>query len=193
MNKIYETIWNLALEHQDAREDEGHAAITRGYAFRLLKEEDANPDVVIPAITLHDIGWSFMPEEERFVIFNLRAKKKEKIKMRIKHQTLGSRKAEEFLIKVGYDSKLSKHIIKIISKHDTREGTFSKEDSVVRDADKLWRFSNKGFWADLRRSHILPLKLYNKLKNNIDKENFFLTETAKRIAREELEQRRKEF
>jgi len=38
-------------------------------------------------------------------------------------------------------------ILEIISHTDTRKGFISKNEGLVRDADKLWRTSQRGFAA----------------------------------------------
>ena len=58
MKEIFEKIWETALPYQDQRNDDGHARVTLKYAKELVKLEDGNEDIVIPAIILHDVGYS---------------------------------------------------------------------------------------------------------------------------------------
>jgi hypothetical protein len=53
MKEIFEKIWETALPYQDQRNDDGHARTTLKYAKKLVKLEDGNEDIVIPAIILH--------------------------------------------------------------------------------------------------------------------------------------------
>lgn len=193
IQKQIEEIWNLALEHQDFRDDKGHAKTTLAFARELLASEPADPNVVIPAIILHDIGWSELPERERFLPFRQDVPPEQKREVRLKHQNEGAKLASGILDKVDYDKGWSEHILEIISQHDTREGIFSPEDAVVRDADKLWRFSGIGFWADVRRIGIPAPEQYNKLKNSINQDKFFFTKSARIIARNELVRRKEEI
>jgi HD superfamily phosphohydrolase YqeK len=190
MKKIYKEIWRRALKYQDKRDDKGHAQITLKFAQELLKGEKVNQDIVIPAIILHDIGWSQLPLKERFLIFQPNATKEQEYKMRFKHQKEGCKLATKILKDVDYDKSLSRKILKIISQHDTNEKKLSKEDAVVKDADKLWRFSKKGFWTDVKRRKITPLKRYEDLKAFINQKDSLFTLSAMRIAIKELEQRR---
>jgi HD superfamily phosphohydrolase YqeK len=187
MKKVYKEIWKLARPFQDYRDDKGHAKITLSFALKLLQMEKARKDVVIPAIILHDIGWSQLSKKERFLIFDKTATKEDKEKVRIKHQQEGVKLAKKILQKVSYDKKLTKKILKIISQHDTGERFLSKEDGIVKDADKLWRFSKPGFNADFKRFKITPEQNYRMLKSCIDQKGFFFSELAKKIAKEELE------
>lgn len=193
MKEIYEKIWNIALPHQDKRSDEGHAKVTVRESQKLLKVIGANPDVVIPAATLHDIGWDLMSKDEiSYDKISDDAPKDEVLRRRLEHQEKGAKRAREILEKLGYSPDLIEQIVEIISEHDTRKGTISIEDSIVRDADKLWRFSNEGFWIAIRNLKMPPKKEYTKLERQIDEEGFFFTEEAREIARKELEERKKE-
>ena len=64
MRKIFKDIWDLSLPYQDKRDDEGHAKITLFFAQKLLKTHKGDEDVIIPAIILHDIGWSKIPRKK---------------------------------------------------------------------------------------------------------------------------------
>jgi len=192
MKKVYKEIWELARPFQDYRDDKGHAKITSNFALKLLQMEKARKDVVIPAIILHDIGWSQLSKKERFLIFDKKATKEDKEKVRMKHQKEGVRLAKQILQQVNYDKNLIKEILKIISQHDTGKRFLSKEDGLVKDADKLWRFSRPGFNADFKRFKITPEQNYRMLKSCIDQKGFFFSESAKKIAREELKKRGKE-
>ncbi len=194
MKKIFEEIWKLALPYQDKRDDKGHAEITTNYAVQLLKLEKANEDVVVPAIILHDTGWSQLSSKDRMLIFNHQATKKQKLTVRYKHQDAGVKIGREILEKVNYPSELIPEILEIISQHDTRKDFISSEDGLVRDADKLWRFSKTGFDADIIRNRFDFWGLYDKLKEHrIEKDGFFYFKQAKKLAYKELEKRKKEY
>jgi len=192
MEEKHKLIWKMALLFQDYREDKGHAEITLNFAQKLLKSEKADPDIVIPAIILHDVGWSQLSETD-YLLLRPGADPKEERKVRIKHQKEGVKVAKIILTAARYDKNLADLLLEIISQHDTRKKSISKEDAVTRDADKLWQYSKIGFRADLRRKEICPRGQYEYLKKSINQKEFLFTESAKVIARKELEQRRKEF
>lgn len=193
MKKIFEKIWNLALPHQDKIDDKGHARTVTSCAYRLLEKERADENIVIPAAILHDVGWSQLPRKERFLKFSPTATKEEKIQNRLKHQKEGVKIARRILEKVDYPPNLSEKILEIISQHDTRKGFISKEEGLVRDADKLWRFSKIGFKKDLKRFNFTFQQLEEKLLKNLKDPNFIYSQTAKNIAEEELKNRKKEL
>lgn len=192
MDEIYKKIWDLALPYQDKRDDERHAETVLDYAVRLEKLEKADENVVIPATILHDIGWSQLQKEELLVIFG-NISKEDKIAVKKKHEKYGVELARQILKEVHYENGLINEILKIISGHDTRSGFISKNDGVVRDADKLWRFSEKGFWVDVKRKKTTFEALYQQRKEMMERDNFFYSETARKIAGCELEERRKEY
>lgn len=106
MKEIFENIWNLALPYQDKRDDKGHAKITTEYALRLLETENDIDKVVVPAIILHDIGWSQLDKEQRMIIFDHNATKDQKLGVRYKHQDEGVKLAKDILNQPNYSDDL---------------------------------------------------------------------------------------
>lgn len=189
----FNQIWDLALPYQDKRDDEGHVGSVTRFVSKLIKLEEADEDIAVPAAILHDIGWSKVPKEEAMKIFGNKISKDTEAEIRKKHEKIGVEMAREILEKINYDANMSNEILEIISGHDTREEFISKNDGVMRDADKLWRFSEKGFWLDIERGGYAPEGRYEMLKEKIGSPDFFYSESAKKIAREELEKRKSEF
>lgn len=184
--EIYQKIWDAALPYQDKRDDAGHAEIVTKFAEKLCVSEKMDDDIVVPAAILHDIGWSRLSDEERFIIFKKDATKEDMLYIRKRHQEEGVKLARKILNNANYPAELINHIIEIISQHDTRKGFLSKEDGIMRDADKLWRYSRAGLEADhRRRKEGFPAHL-EKLKIKIEAPGFFFSEMARKIALEEL-------
>lgn len=189
MKNVFRKIWKLALPYQDSADNKGHAKITLNFVLALLKKEAGREEIVIPAIILHDIGYSQLSEREKFLPFILKVRigsaKDNKIKE--KHQEKSVELAKNILKKVKYNKKLIGGILKIISQHDTGKRFLSKEDGLVKDADKLWRFSKIGFSADIRRLKITRQEGYERLKQALNKkELLFFSESAKQIAKRKL-------
>jgi len=80
-----------------------------------------------------------------------------------------------------YDPARAKEIIEIIIGHDSRTDSLSLNDSLVKDADKLWRFSEEALNIDPQRFGIALEVHADWLKHQIEK--WFFRETAKRMAR----------
>jgi HD superfamily phosphodiesterase len=186
MKDIFNQIWELALPFQDKRDDSGHAATSLNYARQLLELENGNEDVIIPAIILHDVGWSQLVKERRMLIFDKDTSKEVKRDVQLEHQNEGTKLADEILRKANYPKELIKEILEIISEHDTREGFISQNEGLVRDADKLWRTSKEGFAAaeSRRKAGDNPRDevFWKKLEEDIHKPGYFYSERARQMA-----------
>ncbi len=186
MKDIFNQIWELALPYQDKRDDSGHAATSLKYARQLVELENGNEDVIIPAIILHDVGWSQLVKERRMLIFDKDTSKEVKREIQLEHQNKGVKLADEILRKVNYPEELIKEILEIISEHDTREGFISQNEGLVRDADKLWRTSIEGFAAaELRRKtgdNPRDEVFWKKIEEDIHKPGYFYSERAHQMA-----------
>jgi HD superfamily phosphodiesterase len=196
MKNIFNQIWELALPFQDKRDDSGHAQTALKYAVMLAAQENGNEDVIIPAIILHDVGWSQLVKERRMLIFDKDASKEVKRTVQLEHQIESVKLAGDILSKVNYPPELVPDILEIISQHDTRDGFISKNEGLVRDADKLWRTSREGFAAaDSRRKpddKARDESMWKKMEEEIHKPGYFYSEWARQIAIEDYKLRREE-
>ena len=184
MNSIFEKLWRAARPYLDTRANDIHTEISIQYAFQLIKQEGGDVDVVIPAITLHDVGWKKVPADLQLQAFGPKAKKPELNRL---HEEESVKIARKILKQMDFDEVKSREILEIIDGHDSRKTALSLNDQVVKDADKLWRFSKEGFWIDLERFEETFDESMSRLKGNIS--NWLFTDTAKEIAATELEQR----
>jgi HD superfamily phosphodiesterase len=189
MKAIFNKIWELALPYQDKRDDAGHAEIALRYARELVTLEKGDENVIIPSIILHDIGWSQLVKERWTLVFDKGARAEEKRSVQIEHQNESVKIANGILREVDYPAELTKEILEIISQHDTREGFISKNEGLVRDADKLWRTSQEGFATDEKRTNSSASSHFKKIEADIHKPNYFYSETARQIATAELKLR----
>ncbi len=189
MKEIFEKIWDLALPYQDKRDDEGHAEVTLRFARQLAELEKGNEDVMIPAIILHDVGYSQLEKERRLLIFKKETADEIRRTVQIEHQNEGVKIARDILHQVGYPVVLIGEILEIISQHDTREGFISKNEGLVRDADKLSRTSKEGFSAGKRRGRPKDGPDFKKIEEGINKPGYFYSETARQIALKDLKLR----
>ncbi|MBW2609088.1 MAG: HD domain-containing protein [Deltaproteobacteria bacterium] len=184
MKTIFQKIWELAKPYLNTRMNDIHTEICREFAYRLLKLEGGDEYVVIPAIILHDVGWIEVPEKLQIKAFGPNATEPG---LKRKHEIEGSRIAENILRQVHYDRDITLEILKIIDGHDTREVATSLNDKIVKDSDKLFRYSKEGFYIDLERFEESFNEAINRLQNVIDK--WFFTDSAKEFALKELTDR----
>jgi hypothetical protein len=142
---------------------------------------------VIPAIILHDVGWKEIPEDLQLKFFGPNKVSSDSYR---KHEVGGARIAKGILEKVDYDGDRIDEIIEIIEGHDSREEALSLNDKIVKDADKLWRYSEEGFLTDIKRFEESFSERLDQLRTNIGR--WFFTPSAKEFAREQLTARIKE-
>lgn len=140
LNSEEREIWESAWPYQGKRKDPEHTEIVTYFGFKLLEHLEGNRNVVIPAAILHDTGWGLMPKE-RTALFMQENWREYETELRKEHQEAGKNFALGLLIGMKYPLEHREHSVEIISQHDTRKGFYSLEDGIVRDADKLWRFT----------------------------------------------------
>lgn len=147
----------------------------------LTHYPEADEDIVLPAILLHDVGWKMVPEKKQLEAFG--PKRIDKKTQRL-HEVEGVRIAEEILAPIDYEKEKIGEITAIIGGHDSREEALSLNDKLVKAADKLWRFTPTGVKIDHERFGIARDKYMAWLGTVIDE--WLFTPKAKDMAREAL-------
>lgn len=187
MKLIYQEILEHAKPFLRTRKNLIHTKIAVRYALRLLEKEAGDEEVVVPAILLHDVGWKTVPENLQLTAFG---PKKSNPKVTRQHEVEGAKIARKILEFIPYPSEKAKEICRIIQGHDTRKKPISRSDRIVKDADKLFRYSRKGFAIDVDRFQILRGDYLDYLEAQIGR--WFFLNTSRQWAREELARRKKE-
>lgn len=185
---IHARIFELALPYLRTRENDVHTEICAGFAQRLLAAEGGDADVVMAGILLHDVGYSSLTADQLPLAFGPTIRSPELQRL---HEVEGARLAREILAEVGFPPEKARRVAEIVDGHDTRKIALSREDALVKDADKLFRVSKRGFPIDFRRFEREPKAYLAWLGEQVDP--WFFTETAKGLAREELEERGREL
>lgn len=150
----HQELWESAKDYLRVRNNDAHTLYAYGLAQALCQAHPAaNPDVVLPAILLHDTGWSQVPEELVLQAISPSGSQPELV---LWHEREGVRIATELLNALGTDPALRDEITDIISTHDSMKASKSLNDSLVKDADKLWRLTPHGIdtvmdWFGLTR------------------------------------------
>jgi len=153
----------------------------------LLAVEGGNEAIVLPAVILHDVGWKKIPEELHLKAFGPNANSPELNRL---HEIEGVNIAGDILKQINYPEEKISQIIEIIDGHDSRQAAMSLNDRIVKDADRLWRYSKEGFKIDIERFEESYAQGLNRLRRNLA--GWFFTETGKQLANEELLEREKE-
>ena len=184
---VYKQIYQLARPYLSTRYNDVHTEMSMHLAYQLLSAEGGQEDIVIPAIILHDVGWQKVPAALHLKAFGPKATLPE---LNRAHEQAGVKIARRILDEVNYDKEKIAEILKIIGGHDSRKKSISLNDCLVKDADKLWRFTKTGFDIDNRRFEETVAEGLNRLRKYLPR--WFFTDTAYRIAKEELQQRERE-
>ena len=186
-NPVFKQILQLAKPYLNTRFNDVHTEMSVQLAYDLLRAEGGQEPIVIPAIILHDVGWKKVPAALHLKAFGPNATSPE---LNRTHEREGVRIAEHILTEVNYDMKKISEILKIIDGHDSRKESISLNDSLVKDADKLWRFTHTGFQIDHQRFEETVADGLDRLRKYLP--GWFFTDTAHQIAKEELRQRERE-
>jgi len=188
MKPIYQEIFDRAKPFLRTRKNLIHTKIVLRYALKLLEEEKGDEGVVIPAALLHDVGWKALPEHLQLTAFGPNPSNPKLVRV---HEREGAKIARSILEEARYSRKKAREICRIVQGHDSRKRPISQNDRIVKDADKLFRYSRKGLAIDLDRFRVPRSQYLLFLEKRIDP--WFLTPTGKEIAMREILLRKKEL
>ncbi len=142
MRPIFDEIWKQAEPYLDTRKNEIHTKISIRFAALLLENEGGDETIVMPAVILHDVGWTRIPEDEQRKGYGPEIESPSVVK---RHGLEGVEIAKEILEAANFQREKIAEILHIIEGHDSIKEADSINESIVKDADKLWRFSREGF------------------------------------------------
>ncbi|MEW6102546.1 MAG: ATP-binding protein [bacterium] len=186
MKKIFEK----AKEYCRDNVDLVHLETSLEMAKKLIALEGGDEKIIIPAIILHDTGWHlFSFEEEKRVRIPLQMNLS-LVDMDLihKHEVESSIIAEKILSGLNYPKDEKEKIIETIIAHDTRSKPISKEDAIVKDADRLSRYTKEFSSLICQKFGFNEDEFFNYTKSHIEK--WFFSEGAKHIAKECVLKRR---
>jgi HD superfamily phosphodiesterase len=188
MKTDYLKIYRLAKPHLGTRHNVVHTEIAIRFACKLLAAEGGDETIVLPAVILHDVGWEKVPEELHLKAFGPQATLPGLNRL---HEVEGVKIARGILEKVNYPDEDKAQILEIIDGHDSRAQSHSLNDQIVKDADKLWRYSKQGLRIDSERFGESRAEGLSRLHQCLPV--WFFTGTARILAGRELRKREKEF
>lgn len=178
----YDAVWRRAEPYMRARKNDVHVPLSFAWAQRLL---DAHPvadrDVVSLAILLHDIGWYSIDMED--IIEKGFGPNMMQSDVRFLHESEGVRLSRPVLEATGWSEDVILAVAEIIDGHDTRPTPRHLNDRLVRDADKLWRFSVTGVSVACDWFKMTPRQYADRLEHQVGQ---LETETGRALAAEEL-------
>ncbi|MGJ5036122.1 HD domain-containing protein [Bradyrhizobium sp. HKCCYLRH3059] len=139
----YDEVWRISEPYMRARKNDVHIPLSYAYARKLLAQyPDADEDIVSLAIILHDIGWYTIDMKD--IIEKGFGPNMMQSDVRFLHESEGVRMSREVLEQADWPEDIIVAVGEIIDGHDTRPYPRSLNDRIVRDADKLWRYTTTG-------------------------------------------------
>jgi hypothetical protein len=184
--KRYDAVWQKAEPYMRARKNDVHVPLSFAWAQRLLEAHpEADRDVVSLAILLHDIGWYSIDMKD--IIEKGFGPNMMQSDVRFLHETEGVRLSRPVLEQTGWSEDVIRAVAEIIDGHDTRPEAHHLNDRLVRDADKLWRFSVPGVSVACDWFKMTPRQYADRLVPQIE---ILETETGRSWAAEELQKTR---
>ena len=185
----YDAVWRAAEPYLRSRKNDVHIPISFGYACKLLDLHlEADRDIVLLAIMLHDIGWSAFDMAD--IVERGFGPGKMQSDLRVLHEKEGMRLSRELLGRTGWPKTIIAAVADIIDGHDTRPRAHSLDDRLVRDADKLWRFTTTGVSVACDWFRKTPHQYADQLDTEIV---LIETEAARNIATDDLAKTRTEL
>jgi hypothetical protein len=178
----YDAVWREAEPYLRARKNDVHIPLSFAFAQRLLSVyPEADRDVVSLAILLHDIGWWTIDMTD--IIEKGFGPNMMQSDVRFLHEREGVRLSREVLGRTGWPEQVIAAVGEIIDGHDTRPEPRSLNDRLVRDSDKLWRFTVTGVAVACDWFKLTPRQYADRLTRQ-----FSLLETpaGRDMAEEEL-------
>jgi HD superfamily phosphodiesterase len=140
----YDPVWRAAETYMRARKNDIHIPLAFDWALKILESyPEANRDVCLLAILLHDIGWWAIDMED-IIKQGFRSKNPLQSDVRYRHEAEGVRLGTEVMRQTGWSEDVIAQVCEIIDGHDTRKEPRHLNDRIVRDADKMWRYEVAG-------------------------------------------------
>lgn len=179
----YDDVWRASEPYMRARKnDVHHTPISFAFARKLLEiYPDADEDVVSLAIILHDVGLRSIDMAE-FMEKGFGPNMMQS-DVRVLHENEGVRLSRKVLETTGWPESVIVAVAEIIDGHDTCPQARSLNDRLVRDADKLWRFTVTGVSVVCDWFKMNPHQYGARLEQEVA---LLETEAAQQMAAEEL-------
>ena len=135
-------LWTATLKYLERGRpgDVEHTRRVVAYGKTLLAKEPGNPRVVVPALIIHDTGWSKVDFSDFVDAPAVDKKDTASVKLHMHH---GANIAREILEAVGWDPAVTQQIADIIAVHDAPEkirALHNLDAALVFEADWLDKY-----------------------------------------------------
>lgn len=185
MDKKFKEIWLLAkpyLKKGKRRDFVLHTKAVIRVMELILQNEQGDPDILIPAAMLHDVGWARVPKK-----LQKSKKDEEKHEALVQHLKMAPPIINNILKEVDYQQEPINQIIDIVLAHKFQDPT-ELDKKLLIDADGVTDAFPEQFKSDLKSYSVTPQQLFNFCRKNE-----FYTKTARDIFGQALEERKREY
>lgn len=142
----------------------------------IIAGEGGDPDLLVPAALLHDIGWTEVPLE-----LQLAEDSESKHQALVEHIKQAPPLIRKILSSLNYPSDRIERIVDIVAAHKFQDPQEDNDKQIIIDADALSDTYKESFYSDMESYHSTPEKLYEFRKFNT-----FYTPTAQKIFQTQL-------
>jgi L-rhamnose mutarotase len=149
----------------------------------ILRCENEDPGIMIPAAMLHDIGWSKVSDQ----IVNLKTDS-EKKEAEISHIELAADLISEILGCLEYKQSEIEEITRVVQSHKSKAPGCDKRIKLIIDSDNLSDTYRESFYSDVKSYNTTPQKNFD-----FRSKNKFFTSTAKEISKRNMAERLREI
>src|ERR1700722_4006604 len=178
----YDEVWRASEPYMRARKNDVHIPLSFAFARKLLEAHpDADQDIVLLALLLHDIGWWSIDMHD--IMEKGFGPNMMQSDVRFLHEREGVRLSREVLQKTGWPEAVIIAVAEIINGHDTRAEPRSLHHRLVRDADTLWRFTVTGIAVACDSFKMTPHEYADRLEKQVSS---LETKAGREMAAEEL-------
>lgn len=162
-------VWQAAKSFLRARKNDVHVPIAYRCAEAILKQHpEANGEIVLLAVLLHDTGWARIDAQViRDEAFGPDMSQVLDNDVRVLHEKYGVEIARELLWHLNYPDAVVAQVITIIDGHDSRQEPRSRDDELMKDADKLWRFTTTGIAVACDWHNYTPARYVQYLEQEV--------------------------
>lgn len=168
-------------------DDWDHTLRAVEYGKVLAREEGGDPEIILTALVLHDVGWSRVNYEDFLTAPVFEKKNTPSVK---EHMAQSVLLAREILQELDFPPEKTESVLRIIAHHDQPEIILSLpeiEATLVFEADRLDRFGPE---SRLRYQKMFGLDYRTKAKEFYASgaRTWFRTATGKKMVRKLMDQ-----
>jgi hypothetical protein len=185
VNKKYLPIWERAqrlLKKAKKKDFVLHTKYVVMAMEALLNKEQGNPDILIPAAILHDVGWSEVPQELQLAMDERRSGQ-----ALVEHIEKAPMLIRKVLQELNYSEEDITDIVRIVKAHKFVEPTRLDEKLLI-DADTLSDTYKEVFYSNVKSYNTTP-----EVHLDFRSKNTFYTKTAREIFEKQFKERKREI